>query len=227
MKQVRNILWGVALVAAGVLLGLNALEITHINIFFDGWWTVFILVPCVIGLFSEKDKMGNIIGIIVGLLLLAGCQDWLSFDLLWKLAVPAVVVLIGLKIIFKDLFAHKAQKGFDAAQSVAGKLPQYAATFSGQKVNFAGQVFTGADMTAVFGGIDCDLRGAIINNDVPIRLTAVFGGIDVIVPAGVQVKVVSNSLFGGVSNKYQNSNVEGAPTVYVHASCIFGGADLK
>jgi len=227
VKQVRNILWGVALVAAGVLLGLNALELTHINIFFDGWWTVFILVPCVIGLFSEKDKMGNIIGIIVGLLLLAGCQDWLSFDLLWKLAVPAVVVLIGLKIIFKDLFAHKVQQGFDAAQSVAGKLPQYAATFSGQKVNFAGQVFTGADMTAVFGGIDCDLRGAIINNDVPIRLTAVFGGIDVIVPAGVQVKVVSNSLFGGVSNKYQNSNVEGAPTVYVHASCIFGGADLK
>lgn len=36
MKKTSGILWGIALVAIGVILALNALGITNINIFFDG-----------------------------------------------------------------------------------------------------------------------------------------------------------------------------------------------
>ena len=46
MKKVSNILWGIIFVAAGVILALNAIGITHIDLFFDGWWTLFIIVPC-------------------------------------------------------------------------------------------------------------------------------------------------------------------------------------
>lgn len=35
MKKLNGIVWGIVLVAAGVLLGLNAFGITDIDIFFD------------------------------------------------------------------------------------------------------------------------------------------------------------------------------------------------
>ena len=50
MKKVSGILWGIVLVAVGVILTLNAFGVANVDIFFDGWWTLFIIVPCVIGL---------------------------------------------------------------------------------------------------------------------------------------------------------------------------------
>ena len=64
MKKISSIIWGIVLIAAGALFALNALNITDIDIFFDGWWTLFIIVPCAVGLFTEYEKTGNIIGII-------------------------------------------------------------------------------------------------------------------------------------------------------------------
>lgn len=35
MKKVNRILWGIILIAAGVILALNVFDIININIFFD------------------------------------------------------------------------------------------------------------------------------------------------------------------------------------------------
>ena len=57
----KNKIWGLILIAIGLVFGLNALEITNIDIFFDGWWTLFIIVPCFIGLITEREKFNWII----------------------------------------------------------------------------------------------------------------------------------------------------------------------
>ena len=54
MKNISSVIWGIVLIVAGALFGLNALNITNIDIFFDGWWTLFIIVPCAVGLFTER-----------------------------------------------------------------------------------------------------------------------------------------------------------------------------
>ncbi len=61
MKNFGNILWGIVLIIIGLIVGGNALGITNIDIFFDGWWTLFIIIPCFIGLFKERGEAGNII----------------------------------------------------------------------------------------------------------------------------------------------------------------------
>ena len=101
------------------------------------------------------------------------------------------------------------------------------AAFSGQDMNFDGEVFEGAELSAVFGGIKCDLRNAIIEKDCAITASAIFGGIDIYVPDNVNVKISSNSVFGGVSEKKHRPYIEGAITVYINATCIFGGAEIK
>ena len=111
MKKFGNVLWGIVLIVVGLIIGGNVLGITNINIFFDGWWTLFIIVPCFIGLFKENEKTGNVIGLLIGIALFLGCQDIINFDLIWKLALPTILVVIGLSIIFKDtLFSLKCYK---------------------------------------------------------------------------------------------------------------------
>ena len=66
-----------------------------------------------------------------------------------------------------------------------------------------------------------------MEGDCVIQASAVFGGIDILVPAGVNVKVSSNSIFGGVSNKTVSSRDGNAVTLYIKADCMFGGVDIK
>ena len=100
MKKIENTVIGLILIIIGVIIGLNAFHITNIDLFFDGWWTLFIIVPCFFGLFKDQDKTGNIIGLIVGIYLLLYCQGLINFQFAWKLVVPVIFVLIGfLKIL--------------------------------------------------------------------------------------------------------------------------------
>lgn len=227
MKKIGKILWGVAFIVAGIIFALNAFGITNINIFFDGWWTLFIIIPCLVGLFGKGDKTGSIIGLVIGVFLLLCSQDLIGFDMMWKLAIPIIIVIIGLKLVFGAIFGDRASKILKQSRENGGKVKSSCATFSGQKLNFEGETFNGAELTAVFGGVDCDLRGAVIEKDCAVNATAVFGGIDIFVPENVNVKVESNSIFGGVSKKNHREDTEGAVTVYVNATCMFGGVDIK
>ena len=74
MKGYKNIIWGLLFIIVGIIVLTNSFGITNITIFFDGWWTLFIIIPCAIGLFGE-NKMGNFIGLIVGVLLYLLCQN--------------------------------------------------------------------------------------------------------------------------------------------------------
>lgn len=226
MKKTSGLVWGIVLISAGVLAALSALDIVNINLFFSGWWTLIIIIPCAVGLVTKREKTDNLIGLGVGILLLLCCQGVVDFSLLLKLFVPAIILLIGIKILIN------AVKGNNAAEIISdmktdGRQPTIGcATFSGTNLNFDGQPFEGAELTAAFGGIKCDLRNAVIEKDCAIRVSATFGGIDILVPNNVNVKTNANAVFGGVSNKtvYRDQN---AVTIYVSGMCLFGGVDIK
>lgn len=225
MKKISRAVWGILLIAVGALFALNALKITNVDVFFDGWWTVFIIVPCAVGLFTERDKTGNLIGLAVGVVLLLASQGIIRFSLLWKLFVPAIIVIVGLKLVLSAFSGNRAAEIMTAVKQEGGRAKVGCATFSGCDLNFDGEVFEGAELSATFGGLQCDLRGAIIEKDCAIRVSAVFGGVDILVPAGINVKVSTTCLFGGVSNKTALS--KNAPTLYVTGTCLFGGVDIK
>lgn len=231
MNKIRNVLWGVVLIILGLLIGAKVLGFVDINIFFDGWWTLFIIVPCFIGLFDKGGKTGNIIGIILGVALLLACRDVVSFDMIWKLALPTVLVIVGLSIIFKDSAKRKINKEFDKFSERFNtneiKNNEHCAAFSGQKLKFDYECAKDCSLTAIFGGIEYDLRLATIDKDIFINATSIFGGIDIFVPDNVKVKVKSTSIFGGVEDKKRSVADENAHTIYVNAVCIFGGVDIK
>ena len=225
MNKISNLLWGFVFIIVGVIFGLNGLEITDINIFFDGWWTLFIIVPCFIGLFNDEDKSGNLIGLIIGACLLLGCLDVVEFEIIWKLMVPFILVMIGLSFIFKDMLNSKIKK--DIKKLNKNDLKACSACFSSQDLDFSNEEYKGSSLTAVFGGIKCNLKDAVIKEDVVINTTSIFGGITIYVPKDVNVKVSSTSIFGGVSDERKDKIKDSKHTIYVNATTMFGGVEIK
>lgn len=227
MKKFSNILWGLLFIALGVIIGLNSFGVTDINLFFDGWWTLLIIIPCTIELFRSRDKTGNLIGIAVGIALLLACQDILTFDMLWKLMLPGILVIIGLSLVFKDVIFGKKSASFKRSGEKNGQEDTHFAAFSSKNIRYDGQVFYGNDLTAVFGSVTCDLRNAVIEEDVIINANVTFGGIEILVPPTVNVETKSTAIFGGISDKRRIDTVNTTPTIYISGLCLFGGVDIK
>ena len=227
MKKVESILWGIVFIVLGLIIAGNVLGITNIRIFFNGWWTLFIIIPCFIGLFKNNRRTGNIIGLIIGVALLLVCQGILRFDLVWKLLFPGILIIIGISFIFRDAIGGKISKEIKELNKNRNETNEYCATFSEQNVKFDDDKFTGVDLTAVFGGVKCDIRKAIIEEDQVINATSIFGGIEIYVPENVKVKIKSTPIFGGVSDKASYSKNEQSNIIYINATCIFGGVEVK
>ena len=225
MKNIRRTLWGIVFVLAAIVIALNAFEIIDFDIFFEGWWTLFIIIPSIVGIVDKKDKSGSIFGLCFGVFLLLCAQDILQFELIGKLWLPVLIAFIGLKMIFSSAKVKKAEKIVIDVENSGGDVKQGVAVFCGTEMNYDNAVFDGADIVAVFGGVDCDIRNAVIEHDCVIRVCAVFGGIDILVPDNVRVVTNAGAIFGGIET--MKSNPEGIHTIYIEGFCVFGGVDIK
>ncbi len=220
-------LWGIVLILLGVIFGLNAMGITNINIFFSGWWTLFIIIPSFIELIRSNNKMWSFIWLCIGIVLLLCAQNILSFRVVGKLIFPFILVMIGISILFKDTFNKKITEKIRTLNREKGNLEGYCATFGEQKVDLSGQEFNGANLDAVFGSVELDISNAVIKKDQVINASAIFGGIDIKVPTGVNIKVKATPIFGGVDNKIKTVYNESLPTIYINGVAMFGGVEIK
>ena len=234
-NKFSNVLWGLFFILIGLGFAGNVLFDWDFNIFFPGWWTLFIIIPCFISMIQHGFGVGSTIGFIIGVLLLAAYYVELDFNV-WKLVIPAILVYIGLRIIFQNTF-HKKPEFFEQNMNTnpsssqgttysGGARQEYNAIFSGNRVRIT-DTFYGASLNAVFGSVVLDLRDAQILGNVEISAQAIFGGIDIFVPAGVNVKVNNVPVFGGVSNHVMQLKDPAALTIYLNSTCMFGGIDIK
>jgi len=226
MKNLNKILWGIVFISLGVLLALKAFNVLENDVLFDGWWTLIIIIPSVIGIITKREKTGSIICLCIGGLLLLVCRGIISLALLAKLIFPAIIVIIGLRMIFSSFFEGKTGDDIKKLKREIRDKRIGNATFGGYDMNVSDEIFEGAELSAVFGGVKCDLREAVIEKDCLINVSSIFGGIDIFVPDHVNVRSETTSVFGGVSVKKRNVK-ENSITLYVTGLCMFGGVNIK
>lgn len=229
MKQVRPIIWGIAIIALGIIFGGNALGWFNLDIFFNGWWTLFIIVPSVISLFTDKDKIMSLGFIAVGVILLLAAQNVFSYEVAWKVILAVFLVAIGLSIIIKSIFRNKndeeVAKKIKSLENDKVMDSQFAA-FSGSDRVYKDEIFNGSNLAAIFGGVKLDLRNAKFEKDTIIKAFALFGGIEIIVPPEVKVELKSGFVFGGISDDRKSATEKGKHTIYIDATGGFGGVTI-
>lgn len=218
-KKIKDIMLGAILVIIGIVFLGNEFNFWDIEIFFKGWWTLVIIIPSALGLFQHGSKLSSALGLLIGMLLLLAARDIISWRDVGRIFLPSMLILIGLSVIFRKNFKLGKIKNKDDTNS-------YIAIFSGTEDNVSNEKFLGTNITAIFGGVELDLKNAIIDQDIVINCTTVFGGIDITLPDNVKVKTSGVPIFGGIENKKENTKEENAPTVYINYVCAFAGVDL-
>ena len=212
----RNLFWGIVLIVVGILfLGRN-MNWWNFSIFFEGWWTLFLIVPSIISLVRKESMGTSFLILVLGVLMLLASQNVIEWSTIWKVFLPIIIMVVGLSIIFGN---RKVK-----TKKVRGNAKEYVAIFSGvdEVIN---KIENDFKMTAVFGGIELDMRDVTLDSDLVIDCFTLFGGIDIRLPKDVKVEVNGLPIFGGVENKYRN-NHEAKVTVYINHKTICGGVDL-
>lgn len=233
-KDYSGLIWGVGFIALGIIFSGNAIGIWDVEVFFKGWWTLFLIVPGVLSIIRDGFKWGSGILVFIGVLLLLDSYDLVDSRMMWSLAFPLVLVIIGVSII-SSFF--KGSKSFEKEENWTmksgdvkydySKFAEYRAILGGGEYHNNSQELNGIKAEVIFGGLEIDLRDAKFTDNVIIDVTAIFGGIDIHVPQDVEIELISGTpILGGFSFR-KNRGIEGSPKVKVKYVTIFGGADIK
>ncbi len=134
---------------------------------------------------------------------------------------PILLVLFGLSLVFSHLRSRPSE-------SSAASVTAFA-VFGGSEKRTSTSDFKGADLTALFGGVELDLRDAeVADPPAHISANAMFGGVEVIVPRNWNVQVDVVPLFGGGSDErpYREKEHDSVDLV-ITGLAMFGGVGVK
>jgi hypothetical protein len=121
------------------------------------------------------------------------------------------------------------------AMPIRGDLPapvqqssSIVAIFSGAERKGRWLVEAHTNIFTVFGGVEIDLREAVLSQrEVTMNITCVFGGVSIQVPPGVRVVNSSAAILGGFSQDDDDTLDANAPTLRITGFTLFGGVDVK
>ena len=233
-KDYSALIWGLIFVAVGIIFGGNALNIWHVDVFFPGWWTLFLIIPGLISMVRYGFNWGSGILVIIGLVLMFDALDIIDDVIVWKLIFPLVLVAVGISII-ASFFRGGTKKNIEADEYSKSKsykydstqYPRYTAILGGGDYKNNTEDLKGIVAEAILGGLSIDLRDAKITEDIVLELTAVLGGIDIFIPDNVRVEIISGvPVLGGFEHKINRNAISG-PKVRIKYTAVLGGIEVK
>jgi hypothetical protein len=138
---------------------------------------------------------------------------------------PIVLIGFGIMILTRSLGA-KAGRG-EAGSATTDQYFSEFATWAGKQRRVASSSFRGADLTAIMGGIELDLRGAgTATGEAVIDVFVMWGGIEIWVPPDWAVSNEVSLLMGGAEDK--STGAQGAKhRLVVRGTVIMGGLEIK
>ena len=141
---------------------------------------------------------------------------------IWKLFWPVVLIAVGLMMVFSI-----GSGGRKRAEKLAadGRENEKIAIFYGEESRVRGD-YTGGSATAIFGGVELDLRQAKIKDGVVIDVFTFCGGITISLPDDVIVKNEVRGVFGGSDDKTV-PKPSAKKTIYLKGECVLGGLEIK
>ena len=216
-----RVVFGLVVVAIGVLFTLDNLGLMHAGEVLRFWPVAFIAigVTCFVDSCRGGRYLAGSIWIFAGVWLLLEEFDYVHIRL-WDFW-PLLLVIIGASILWRALSPSPA-RGADEA-SVVRAL----AIMSGVHRKIVSRDFKGGEVTAMMGGCKIDLRGAAIGPEpAVIDVFAFWGGVEVVVPEAWAVDVRALPVLGGVENR-THPPADPAQRLVLTGTVVMGGVEVK
>ena len=217
--------FGITIAALGGVLLLRNLEIIKFdswNVFWGTVWAVGLILAGLMTIFSSRRASLRVWGLLlmtIGVSIGLGAYGVINISV-WKIFWPVMLIAIGL-IVSVGSGGHKRSKKSVADDSGNEKI----AIFYGQESRVKGD-YTGGSATAIFGGVELDLRRANIKDGAVIDIFTFCGGVSISLPDDVIVKNEVRGILGG--SEYKTVSKSSAKkTIILRGECILGGLEVK
>ena len=240
---------GVLLVALGIMFLLdNTNALGPRTEIFGTYWPAFLIAWGLWGFVSSgfAFRFWKVVVLMVGVIFLMSNLNLWSWDAgqLWPLA----LVGGGLALIFRRGVRRNRLRRIrrnrvgrsGGAESAGDSIPsatdggpttnfRVSHIFGGGKEQVTTQDFQGGEVSAVFGGVELDLRGAGLSGGKAVIDANVFcGGVELWVPKTWQVNLQASTLFAGVENKHTQPKPEDAEgELTITGTGVCGGLEIK
>lgn len=222
-----GVVLGIFVIAAGVLLMLSHAGIVHVDSIWDLWPSIIAALG-VVKLFSWPMTGPKLVAalsmIIVGGLLQSQNLGLAHVDM--QLIWPVLVILGGMLIVWTS-FRHRRHHRTAVSEHQLNKF----VVFGGDESVLTTQRFEGGSVTAIFGGVDLDMRQVEMAEDkATLDISAFFGGVGMKVPSHWEVVVHGAPVLGGIDNKtHPRADIpeDAKRTLVVRGSAVLGGIEIK
>lgn len=235
----KSIIWGLVLILAGVYLLISRMGLIPKLPFFTVVFTILFVYTAVQGLFKKSFTL-----MFVSVALLGWVYDeYLKIDTIapWPLIPAALLVGIGLDLIFKNVFHKKNnQKNMHFTAGHHGNVqgPYIENIPDGEFVNVSNTfgaiskyvnsgVFREAKIKNSFGSCNVYFNNAIMKGtEAQIKVENSFGEINLYFPATWRVSTKQSASFGDIQFHGMASTNPESPCVFIDAESCFGSINV-
>lgn len=217
--------FGVTIAAFGGVLLLKNLEIIK----FDSWhvfwgtvWAAGLVLAGLMTIFSSRRASLRVWGLLlmtIGVSIGLGAYGVINISV-WKIFWPVMLITIGLTVSVGSGGRKRSKK---SPADVSGN--EKIAIFYGEESRVKGD-YTGGSVTAIFGGVELDLRQAKIKDGTVIDVFTFCGGVNINMSDDVIVKNEVRGILGGSEDKTVSKS-SAKKTIYLRGECVLGGLEVK
>lgn len=213
---------GLAILALGTLWTLDNFNVLESEDF-TRWWPLALIAIGIVQFINRRsNRVGPVVLMVIGVLLLGASLDQIDFDL--GDLIPLALAAWGAKLVWDALARRSARSGIEDGDATIHTF----AAMGGVRWQSTSREFRGGDVNAIMGGVEVDLRNAQIKpgEEVIIDALAIMGGIDIRVPPGW--RIVSNVL--PIMGAFENNSTavtDSGPTLTVRGTVIMGAIEVK
>jgi predicted membrane protein len=241
-------IFGLLMVAAGVMFLLRNLGVIFIDSLWN-YWPVILIALGASKLFQSEGGRDNFGGSI--LVLIGGVFLLRNLGFLWlnpfALIGPGILIFFGIMILMRNMYGPDwwggscvpSPRADAAAPPAAGPTPRYDTTSENRlnaQVMFGGihrrinsQEFEGGRISTTIGGVEIDLRDAKMKGlQAFLQVDVIMGGVEIRVPDGWMIEVHGSPVFGGFDDRTSKpADPANAPKLIIQGSVMFGGVSVR
>jgi predicted membrane protein len=220
-----QVVFGLMVVAVGILFTLDNLEILDARDYLQYWPAGLVAVGLLKLWHATRDGhgwFGGLIFVVVGTWMLIERIVYITINA--RELMPLILVFIGGYMVWRGFGGQRRERESDGHSSFSAL-----AIMGGVARRSSSQSFRGADLTAVMGGCEIDLRQASIEPGVEavIDVFAFWGGIDIKVPEDWTVVTRVMPLMGGVEDKTRAPQQATGKRLVIRGIVVMGGVAVK